>query len=122
MNWQKVKRELKEKYQGKNVLMLPPDNPTEILCEIDPPEKHPEYSVAISVIEKSGEHYHNIISEEYEVIKGEVTLYLNGEKQILKTGDKTTIPPKTKHWAESREGWIKCTATPAWKQEDHVLI
>lgn len=122
MNWQKIKQELEEKHPDKNIMMLPQDNPTEILCEIDPPEEHPDYSIAISVIEKSDEHFHKTITEEYEVVKGTVNLFIDGGKKTLSVGDKVIIKPGVKHWAESNSGWVKVTARPAWTQEDHILI
>ncbi len=88
---------------------------------IDPATKHPDLSVAISVIEKSAPHYHKVATEEYEVLSGEVTLFLGEEKMVLKPGDKVIIKPGTIHWARSKSGWIKCTSKPGWIPGDHVL-
>ncbi len=102
-------------------MLLPHDHPREILCEIEPATEHPDYSVAISVIEKSVPHYHKIATEEYEVLSGEVILYLGEEKRILKEGDKAVIKPGTIHWAKADSAWIKCTSRPGWVPSDHNL-
>ena len=34
MNAQKIVKELKVKYPGKNIILDPPKNPSEIICEI----------------------------------------------------------------------------------------
>lgn len=121
MNAKKLKRDLLERYPDAAIILLPSDHPREILCEIDPATSHTDYSVAISVIEKSTPHYHKIATEEYEVLSGEVTLYLGDEKKILKAGDKVMIKPGTIHWAKSKSGWIKCTSRPGWIPLDHLL-
>lgn len=63
MNVKKVIGELQRKYPGKPILKNIEQNPTEILCEIEPTENHPDYSVTIAVIDKSILHYHKKITE-----------------------------------------------------------
>ena len=121
MNSKQIINELKQKYPGCRIILLPKENPTEIICEIDPATKHPNYSVAISVLEKSTPHYHKIVTEDYEVIKGKVLLFLDNKKLTLKTGDKQTIKPGIVHWAQSDSGWIECTSKPGWTPEDHII-
>ena len=84
MNIQKVISELQEKYPGKKIFKNNEDNPTEILCELDPSSDHPEYSNAVAVIDKSAVHYHKKTTETYKVIKGELKLFLNGKMKLLK--------------------------------------
>lgn len=121
MDKAKVVSELQQRYPGKSIICLPESNPTEILCEIDPTSIHPDYSVAISVIDKSSEHVHKITTEEYEIVKGVLTLYIDNDKHILNQGDKIIIKPDQKHWAEGKETWIKATSHPGWTPEDHLL-
>jgi len=122
MNKTKICDELNKQYPGKTIICLPADNPTEILCEIDPSSLHPDYSVAVSVIDRSITHVHKVTTEEYEVVKGSLDLYINGDKHILNQGDLITIKPGQKHWAEGNETWIKATSHPGWTPEDHILI
>ncbi len=121
MNGRKIKKGFAKKYPEATIIFLPHDHPREILCEIEPATEHPDYSVAISVIEKSAPHYHKVAAEEYEVLSGEVTLYFGDEKRVLKAGDKAIIKPGTVHWARSNSGWIKCTSRPGWVPSDHLL-
>ncbi len=93
----------------------------EIICEVEPTSKHPNYSLAIAVIENSIPHYHKVIKEEYEVLKGELVMHLGNGKQILRTGDKITIGPNIVHWVEAKSAWIKCVSKPGWTIEDHFL-
>ncbi len=82
MNARKIKKEFAEKYPETTIILLPHDHPREIICEVDPATNHPDHSVAISVIEKSTPHYHKAATEEYEVLSGEVTLFLGDEKIV----------------------------------------
>lgn len=120
MNARKIKKELAEKYPGATIIALPNDHPKEILCEIDPTTDHPDYSMAISVIEKSIPHYHKVTTEKYEVLSGEVTLFLGDQQIVLKPGSKVTIKPGIIHWARANSGWIKCTSRPGWTPGDHI--
>lgn len=122
MNINKIVRQLKKDYPGKKIIKN--NSPvTEIICEIDPTFNHPEYSIAIAVIEKSTPHYHKETTEIYEVLKGNnLTVYKNNRKYLLKKGSRTTIKPNVIHWAEGKEIWVKITANPGWRKEDHILI
>ena len=95
--------------------------PTEILCEIEPTKEHPEYSLAISVIDKSTPHYHKKLKEGYKIIRGNLILHVDNKVIHLKQGGKHTILPHQIHWAEGNETWIECRATPGWVTEDHIL-
>lgn len=45
MNAEKIIDELSQKYPGKKIIKNDKENPTEILCEIDPSAEHPESSI-----------------------------------------------------------------------------
>ena len=122
MNKSKVIKELKQQYPGKTIILIPEDNPTEILCEIDPSVKHLGFSVAISVVDKSAAHSHKIATEKYEVIKGTLTVYKDGEKFVLQNGETLTIWPNEVHYAQGNETWIKTTSRPGWTPEDIISI
>jgi quercetin dioxygenase-like cupin family protein len=121
MNSQPIIAELKSKYPGKNIIKNPADNPTEIICEIDPTPDHPNYDVAIAVIDVSKPHYHQVSTETYEIINGELDLFIDGIKHHLKEGDSLTIEPGRVHYAIGSETWIKATSRPGWIPSDHLF-
>ena len=121
MNVRQVIADLQQKYPGKKIICLSEDNPKEIICEIDPPLDHPEYSVAISVIDQTSAHYHQRTTEIYEIISGSLTLIVDNQKHEMKAGDTLTINSGQIHSAVGKQTWIKCTARPAWTPEDHII-
>ncbi|OGV96651.1 hypothetical protein A2W24_01665 [Microgenomates group bacterium RBG_16_45_19] len=122
MNVEVVLKELGQKFPGEKIFRNDEKQPTEIICEIEPTSEHPEYSVAVAVIDRSAPHFHHKTEEVYEVLKGELDLYIDGKQLKLKKGEKYTIKPGIKHCAVGQETWIKVTARPGWKIEDHILI
>ena len=122
MNTQKVIEELKKKYPGKTIILDPPENPSEIICEIDSTADHPEKSVALAIVGKSKPHYHKKSTEIYEALKGVLTVYKSGKKHILKEGEKITIEPNIIHSAEGNEAWFLTYSKPGWTFEDHILV
>ena len=121
MNASQVIKELKAQYPGKKIILDPENNPTEVIVEIEPTTDHPERSLAVAVVGKSKPHYHKLTTEIYEVIKGELTLNIDGKKSILKPGEKITIQSNTIHSAESDEAWFYTYSSPGWTPEDHIL-
>jgi len=115
MDTEEVIKELSNKYPGKKIIKIPEDNPTEIICEISP-------GIVISVIDKSESHYHKEMTETYEILKGSLDVYKDGDKQILVTGDRIVIEPGVVHYAIGDETWIKVIANPPWTPEDHILM
>jgi len=97
MNSDKIIQELRLKYTGKNIIAIPKDEPSEIICEIDPTSLHPEKSTALAIVDKSAPHYHKKSTEVYEVIKGTLTVYKDGKDFNLKEKDKITIEPNVVH-------------------------
>jgi len=122
MNVKKVIEELQQKYPGKKIICLPENNPSEIICETEPADKHSDYSVAISIIDKTAAHYHQKTTEIYEIISGSLTLIVDNQKHEMKAGDTLTINSGQIHSAVGKQTWIKCTARPAWIPEDHLLV
>jgi hypothetical protein len=48
---QEVLDYFEKKYPGKTIVMLPEDNPTEIICEIEPSSEHPVFSNDLAFFE-----------------------------------------------------------------------
>lgn len=122
MNVTKVVSELQEKYPGKKIILNTPENPTEIICEIEPTEKHPERSVAVAVVDRIRPHYHKKLTEVYKITRGMLILHLGRQKKIAKENERIKIPPGEIHWAEGDETWFYVYSTPGWTQEDHILV
>ena len=122
MNSKKVIKELQKKYPGKRIIKNDEDNPTEILCEVEPSENHPEYSLAVAVVDRSIPHKHKKTKETYKVIRGKLKLYKNGTGYLLNEGVSMIISPKEVHWAEGDETWVECYSKPGWTLEDHLLV
>jgi quercetin dioxygenase-like cupin family protein len=116
-----VLNELSVKYPGRTIIKNGEENPTEILCEIEPTCEHPDHSLAISVIDKSVPHVHKRLTEVYKVIKGKLKFNVDGKVIELTEGEAYTIKPGQIHWAEGNETWIECHSKPGWTPEDHIL-
>lgn len=121
MNVNKVIKELGKKYPGKYIIKNDESSPTEIICEIEPTNKHDEWSLSVAVIDKSIPHYHRVTTEKYKVLKGQLRLVKNGKEYLLKEGDVITIEPNTKHYAIGDETWITTLSKPGWKSQDHII-
>lgn len=117
MNKAKVIKELQAKHPGKNIVCLPEDKPTEIICELEP-----ELGLALAVIDKSAPHQHLKMKEFYKVIKGELTVFLDGKEKKFKEGEHLEIKPPTVHYAVGDETWVDVFSDPAWDERDHLLV
>lgn len=122
MNILKVLEELKSTYPGKRIVLNDRNQCTEILCEVEPSSAHPTFSKAIAVVDKTKPHFHNLTTETYEVIKGTLTLSIDGISREMKVGDTVTITPCQVHEATGNETWISCISKPGWKQSDHHIV
>lgn len=122
MNTQKIIKELQAQYPGKKVILNPPDNPTEIICEIEPASDHPERSIALAIVDKSKPHYHKKSTEIYEAVKGILTVYKEGKKHVVHEGEKLTIEPNVIHYVEGDETWFLTYSSPGWTFDDHILF
>jgi mannose-6-phosphate isomerase-like protein (cupin superfamily) len=103
---------LQKKYPGKKIIKDSDNNPTEIVCEVEPTSEHHGHSLAVAVIDKSKPHYHKKTVEEYKVVNGVLNLYVGEKIVTLKKGDKYTIEPNIVHWAEGNETWVECKSKP----------
>lgn len=121
MNVQKVVDELTNKYPGKNIILNPPENPTEIVCELEPASENPEKSVAIAILDNNIKHTHRLAKETYEVIKGTLELTKGGKTYFLSPGEKLEIEPGEYHLAKGSETWVKVTSEPGWNPDDQIL-
>jgi mannose-6-phosphate isomerase-like protein (cupin superfamily) len=119
MNQVTVIEELLKKYPGKRVIKNDTENPTEILCEVKPTSDHPSFSLAIAVIDKSIPHVHRKSTEEYTILRGQLTLHVDEKTFTLKTGQTFYVRPHQIHWAEGNETWVSCFSQPGWTREDH---
>ncbi len=115
MNVGKVVAELKKKYPGKTIVLNPPENPTEIICEIEP-------GLALAIIDESKPHYHKKATEFYEILQGDLIITIGERKYKLKKGDKIIIKPGEIHSVKGNETWVSCLSKPGWKPEDHILV
>ena len=122
MNAQKVVNELKKKYPGKNIIINDPDNPTEIICEIEPSSLDPQRSVSIAVLDGKIKHFHRLAKVTYEVLKGILETSKGGKSFFLSEGQKIRLEPEEFHLASGKETWVKVTSEPAWTGEDSVPI
>jgi len=122
MNTQKITAKLKSFYPGRKVIVTDPLNPTEIICEVEPTEEHPKWSVAVAVIDSTRLHYHKRLTEIYHIMSGKLNMYLNGQLHQLQQGDIIKIPPNTRHYSIGNETIVYVYATPGWASEDHVLV
>lgn len=124
MNVAKVETELRQKYPGVVIKENKDDTGevTEIIGEIDRSIIGSDRAVAVAVVDASPEHFHETTAEEYEVLKGKLTVYLNGQPHYLNESQKLAIELGTRHRAEGNETWIYCFSEPAWTAEDYHLV
>ncbi|MBN1837531.1 MAG: cupin domain-containing protein, partial [Spirochaetales bacterium] len=51
-------------------------------------------------------HYHKLIKETFIVIRGDITLSIDGERHVLSAGETITLPPGTWHEFTSSAGAV----------------
>jgi quercetin dioxygenase-like cupin family protein len=123
MNLQDVLRYFHKNYPNRNVVLLPKEQPTEIICEADPSSNHPAYNRAIAAIQKSAAHYHKQAVETYTVLKGKVVLYIDKERVELREGESHVIQPQQIHHVESESfALVQVDSKPGWTADDHFLV
>ena len=122
MNVRKILKAIENKYPGKKIILDPPENPTEIVCELETTSDHPEQSTALAVVGSSKPHYHKKSTEIYEAVKGTLTVYKNGKRHTLKQGEKITIEPNVIHHVKGNEAWFLTYSKPGWTFEDHIVV
>lgn len=119
---EKIISGLNKEFPDKDVVAIPPNRPQEIICEVEPSSLHPDHSMAIAFINKSEPHRHSKTTETYHVEEGELTLFVDDEKLILRKGDSYTVKPGQIHWAEGNFTRVKVNSSPGWSPKDHILV
>lgn len=121
MRVEAIKEEMQEKFPGVNIkeTTVIDGQVTEFVGEFDRKLIGSVRDVAIVVADRSSEHQHKIITEEYEVIKGALKVYKNGQPKDLKAGETIVIEPGTWHWVEGDETWFYCYSVPDWFPGDY---
>lgn len=110
---------MKKKYPEKKIILNTPEDPAEIVCETRPGKNKSE---AVAVIDRTRLHDHQKLTEIYEIIKGELTMHIDGREYLVKEGERIEMKPGTRHYAVGKETWIKVYAVPGWTPEDHILV
>lgn len=124
MNVKNIIRQLQNLYPGKNIIENKNKDgiTTEIICETEPTSDHPDYDKAIAVIDQSSCHYHLKTTEEYLVLKGKLTVVIDGEERELFKGQNLIINPGQCHSAKGDSAWIECVSRPGWTPEDQIAV
>ena len=84
MNAGKVVAKLNSLYPQGKIKILPSDDQSEIVCEIERNSRYPDYDLAIAIIDKSVPHKHLKTQEIYRVTQGELKVFVDGEEIFLK--------------------------------------
>jgi hypothetical protein len=128
MDVKKIVGELKKQYPGKNIIINDPDNPTEIICEVEPAEWNPDKNSVVVVFDGKIKHPHSYRKQTYEVLRGILELTKEGRSYFLTEGQKLTEGLDDFHLAKGNETWVKVTSEPAWAPgqempfEDRTII
>jgi mannose-6-phosphate isomerase-like protein (cupin superfamily) len=122
MDAKAIVTELEKTYPGKLIKQLPADNPTEIVCEFDPRDQHPDFSIAVAIIDRSAPHFHNHTTEIYHILKGTLTMHVDGEEFQMFEGQEYTVQPGKIHWASGDAVWVEVYCNPGYSPDDHHLV
>lgn len=124
MNVSKVLKQLSIKYPKKKIIKNINQSGVvcEILCEIEPASSHPEYSLAIAVIDHSPLHIHKNTTEKYKILKGSLRIFKGFKEYNLRSGNEIVIEPGEIHSSIGRETWIEAYSEPGWTIKDHILL
>lgn len=122
MNVPAIVAQLQKKYPGKLIIKNKNTDGvvTEIICEVEPTENHPDYSDIVAVIDSSILHVHKKATETYTVMKGELIVFMADRVVRLKKGDSFTMKPGEIHATLGDETWITVYAQPGWTLKDHI--
>ena len=122
MNVVKVVKLLRKKYPGKQIIKNKNihGKVVEIICEIEPTEDHPQFSLAVVVIDSSVLHVHKKLTETYTVIKGKLIVFMADDNVSLKKGESFTMNPGEIHANLGDETWIEVFSKPGWTLNDHI--
>jgi len=116
MDIKKITLQLKEAYSTAEIVLEPHENPKAVHAVTKAQDG--SSSVTVSVVDEIPAHHHKRTAEIYFVMKGSLTLFVNGETFILKEGDYHIVPPGETHWAQGNETWLEVYAEPGLVIED----
>ncbi len=122
MNAKKIITELQKTYPLKRIILDNKKNPREIICEIEGTSEHPEFSIAIAVIDSSAPHFHKKAEETYEVLQGTLRINIGNNIKMVTEGESLVIKKEEVHSAIGDETWVRVTSIPGWDKEDHTLV
>lgn len=123
MNESSVLSALIMRYPGRRVLRLPPDGPArQIVCEMDPPNGHPDHSSLVTIIDRLPPHLHREAQAVYKVLEGRLEIDVAGAKVSLEEGDSLAVPSTVIHSAQGDSTWVQIDFTPGWNAKDHVFV
>lgn len=69
------------------------------------------------------EHFHPTIEERYEVLEGQLTVYVEGKPRVLGPGERAVVPPGVRHRFENtgeRESHVLVKAEPAEQLRESI--
>jgi mannose-6-phosphate isomerase-like protein (cupin superfamily) len=121
MDLQELLASLRREFPGRNIVSLPPDDPKEIVVELD---RDVASGTAIALIKRSEPHLHRRMKERYVIEEGKLLLCVNGNLSEMIKGDQVTIMPGLVHHAVSLTKdfvRVRVTSEPPWSPEDHIL-
>ncbi len=124
MNIFRVMEILQHRYPMANtadLVRIPPDNPKELILEIAR-ERIRGQSTAVAVIDQSEPLYHVKTVEVYQVTHGRLTMHIDNHIVQLQAGQVLIVQPLQVHWARGNQTWVKVHSSPAWTQDDHILV
>lgn len=125
MNLARVRTQLAKKYPHATIKeRIDPitKDVIEVICEVDRGIFDSNRDVAVVVADRSQEHFHKATTEEYKVLKGNLSVFLNGKPTELSRGDTLIIKPGVEHRVESNETWLLCFSEPDWTPDDYRLV
>lgn len=71
------------------------------------------------------EHYHKKTEELYHIIKGEGTMYIENDKQIISVGETVVILPGQKHTINNHNDTdlvMLVMCAPGYEDEDQIIV
>jgi mannose-6-phosphate isomerase-like protein (cupin superfamily) len=122
MDIQNLLKSLRREFPGRNIVLLPPEDPNEIIMELDRDEVS---GTAIALIRRSKPHIHRYTKERYIVESGSLILEIDSKSSVLREGDRTTIAPGKVHRAMSVNNEfarVRVISWPPWSPDDHILV
>ncbi len=118
MDTDKIIAQLAREYPHAPTYVNDIKNPTEVICEVEPVQRHSGYNASVCVVNRTSPHYHKQANQIYYVLKGTLTLYINDQKKVLQEDEVAVVQAGEVHWATGKETWIELYSEPAVSEED----